>query len=107
MRISDKTVEEHLDALERLGPKAAAARADADFLTEMLKTVHAKEYLSSDLPRAADKEAEAFASDSYQEALHDRRKAFVVAETLRHEKAWRERVIDAWQTMSANNRGKI
>ena len=107
MRISDKTVEEHLDALEKLGPKAAEARSDAEFYTDFLKTVHGKEYLQSELPRAADKEAEAYASAAYIQALHDRRKAFVTAETLRHEKAWRERVIDAWQTMSANNRGKI
>ena len=105
--ISEEDVERHLGALERLGDKAAVARADADYAAELLKTVYAHEYLKSELPRAADREAEAYASDRYRQALEEKRQTFIAAEKLRHERAWRERVIDAWQTMSANKRGKI
>jgi hypothetical protein len=105
--LSPDDIEGHLDALQRIGDRAAEARADYEFSSDMLRTVYAAEYLKSELPRAADKEAEALASEAYRKALEDRRNAFVVAEKLRHERAWRERVIDAWQTMSANARGRI
>lgn len=102
--ITDEEIERHLHALEALGEKAALARADADHAEQMLKTVHAHEYLKCDLPRAADREATAYASEAYAAALRERRDTFVAAEKLRHERAWRERIIDAWQTMSANRR---
>ena len=102
--IHDQDIERHLEALEALGEKSALARADADHAENMLKTVYAHEYLKSDLPRAADREAAAYASDAYRAALDERRETFLVAERLRHERAWRERVIDVYQTMSANRR---
>ncbi|MGA1080960.1 MAG: hypothetical protein ACO3WK_11400 [Steroidobacteraceae bacterium] len=102
--IRDEDIEKHLGALEDLGAQAATARADADFQADFLKTVYAREYLASDLPRAADREAAAYASPRYAEALEEKRRAVALAERLRHERAWRERVIDAWQTMSANRR---
>jgi len=105
--ITEDEIERHLDALERLGEKSAIARADADHADQMLKTVYAHEYLKSDLPRTADREAAAYASEAYKAALTERRETFIAAEKMRHERAWRERIIDAWQTMSANKRGKI
>lgn len=102
--IRDDDIERHLEALEALGEKSALARADADHAENMLKTVYAHEYLKSDLPRTADREAAAYASEAYKQALEERRRTFVAAEKLRHERAWRERIIDAWQTMSANRR---
>lgn len=102
--IHDQDIERHLEALEALGEKSALARADADHADNMLKTIYAHEYLKSDLPRAADREAAAYASDAYRAALDERRETFLVAERLRHERAWRERVIDVYQTMSANRR---
>lgn len=105
--IRENDIEQHLQALEELGARAAEARADYDYLSDLVRTVHAHEYLKCDLPRAVDREATAYASEAYKQALEDKRSAFVRAEKLRHERAWRERVIDAWQTMSANQRGKI
>ncbi len=105
--IRDSDIERHLERLEVLGAAAAEARADYEFASDMLKTVYAAEYLKSDFQRTADKEADALASPAYIAALSEKKKAFVVAEKLRHERAWRERVIDAWQTLSANARGKI
>lgn len=105
--LSPDEIEGHLDALREIGGRAAEARADYEFSSDMLRTVYAAEYLKSELPRAADKEAEALASEGYRKALDDRRRAFIESEKLRHERAWRERVIDAWQTMSANARGRI
>jgi len=107
MRISDSQVEDHLDGLEKLGPKLAAARADAEYFSDYIKTVYAAEYLRSDLPRVGDKEAEAYASDAYVAALGEKRKATMLAETHRHEKTWRESVIEVWRTLGANERGKI
>ncbi len=103
----DDQIQAHLDKLEDVGVASAEARADYEFLQDMAKTVYAAEYLKSELPRAADKEAEALASVAYAEILKKKRDAFVLAEKLRHERAWRERVIDVWQTQSANNRGRI
>lgn len=103
----DDQIQAHLDKMEDIGVASAEARADYEFLQDMAKTVYAAEYLKSELPRAADKEAEALASVAYLEVLKKKRDAFVLAEKLRHERAWRERVIDVWQTQSANNRGRI
>ena len=105
--ITEKQIEEHLAALEGLGPKLASSRADAEFASDILRTVYANEYLKAEAPRAADKEAMALASDAYKAALTEKRRAMIESETLRHERAWRERVIEAWQTLSANNRGRI
>ncbi len=105
--IRDADIERHLERLEVLGAAAAEARADYEFAADMLKTVYASEYLKSDYQRTADKEAAALASPPYVAALNEKKRAFIVAEKLRHERAWRERVIDAWQTLSANARGKI
>ena len=105
--MKDSEVEAHLDQLREVGDDLAAAKAEADFLTDMLKTIHAAQYLKSVAPRAADKEAEAYASPAYQKALDDRATALMRAEKLRHKKAWHERVIEVWQTMSANTRGRI
>lgn len=105
--LTDDDIERHLAALEGLGQRAALARADYDFADDMLRTVHAHEYLKCDLPRAADREATAYASEAYRAALEEKRRTFLESERLRHERAWRERIIDAWQTMSANKRGKI
>ena len=105
--LTDDDIERHLTVLEGLGEKAAIARADYDFAEDYLRTVHAHEYLKCELPRAADREATAYASEAYRKALEEKRRAFLDSERLRHERAWRERVIDAWKTMSANRRGKI
>lgn len=105
--IRDADIERHLARLEELGVSAAEARADYEFASDMVKTVYAAEYLKNDYQRTADKEAAALASAPYIAALNEKKRAFVVAEKLRHERAWRERVIDAWQTFSANARGKI
>lgn len=105
--ISDAQVERHLSALRDIGDRCAEARAEYEFATDMAKTVYASEYLKSDAPRTADKEAEALASENYQNAIRSKREAMIVSEKLRHERAWHERVIDAWQTFSANSRGKI
>jgi len=105
--LSDEDVERHLDALAKVGPAAAVARADAEFASDMLRTTYAAEFLKSELPRAADKEAAALSSPAYRAALEEKRRTMIEAEKLRHERAWRERVIEAWQTMSANHRGKI
>lgn len=107
VRISEEDIEKHLDALEKIGPELAKAKADADFQADFIKTVYAAEYLRSDGPRASDREAEALASAAYRNALQDRREAIMRSETLRHEKAYRERCIEVWQTESANNRGRI
>jgi len=105
--IRDTEIERHLARLEELGSSAAEARADYEFAADMVKTVYAAEYLKNDFQRTADKEAAALASPAYVNALTEKKRAFVVSEKLRHERAWRERVIDAWQTFSANARGKI
>ena len=107
VRISEADIERHLDALEKIGAELGTAKADADFHADFLKTVYAAEYLRSDGPRASDREAEALASAAYRKALDDRREAIMRAEKLRHEKSWRERCIEVWQTESANNRGRI
>lgn len=107
MRITDDQIEKHLDSLERLGPKLAAARADAEYHADFIKTVYSIQYMRSDLPRVGDKEADALASEAYGKALKEKRDATMLAETLRHEKTWHESVINAWQTLSANNRGRI
>ena len=105
--IKDDDVEKHLDRLREVGEKYAAAKAEADFATDMLKTIHAAQFLKSVHPRAADKEAEAYASEAYLHAMNEKAAAVMKAEKLRHEKAWRERCIEVWQTQSANSRGRI
>jgi len=105
--IREEDVERHLDALAKVGPAAAIARADAEFASDMIRTVYAAEFLQADLPRAADKEAAALSSPAYRAALEEKRRTMIEAEKLRHERAWRERCIEAWQTMSANARGKL
>lgn len=106
-RITEEEVERHLDSLEEIGPKLATAKAESDFHSDFIKTVYAAEYMKSDAPRAADREAEALSSEAYFKALKDKRLAMIEAEKLRHQKAFHERAIEVWQTMSANNRGRV
>lgn len=107
MKISDARIESALDRLEKMAEDIAEARAESDFRSDMLRTVYGAEYLQADKARAADREAAALASPAYREALDTKRAAVAKFEKLRHEKAFLERLIEVWQTDSANNRGRI
>ena len=102
IEIPDKHVQHAFDVL-RSG-EHAQAKAAYEFSEKHLKAVIARLSVSSNAASAAQREAEALASDTYEKALTAFR---LVAETYFKERDRREAavaILDGWRTLSADQR---
>ena len=107
VEIPDKHVQHAFDVL-RSG-EHAQAKAAYEFSEKHLKAVVARLSVSSNAASAAQREAEALASDTYEKALTAFR---LVAETYFKERDRREAasaIIEAWRTIQSDLRaaGKV
>lgn len=102
--ISDAQVEKALDWLRDHSEEAAKARAERIYMEEYRKSLKAlimKEH--ADLPLGA-QEREAYDDPRYREHLESFRTAVHIDEFQRFRREAASAKIQAWQTMSANNR---
>lgn len=105
--ISDDDVQRAVDWLRDNAPRAARARATREYLSEYTKSLKAQLMRKHmDLPVAA-QEREALASADYIIHLDAVRKAIEDDEQLRWLKAAAEAKLEAWRTLSANERVSV
>ena len=84
---------------EHAGLKAAKTASEY-----MLKHHKAQAMLSSDEKSMAGKEAQAYASQAYANAVEDLRETIVELETVAAKRKRAELTIDVWRSLNANRR---
>jgi hypothetical protein len=107
--ISDEEIERALDWLVKSAEKAAVARANRLALEDYKKVVLAQQMIASKAATQSGKEAEAYASDAYVAHIKAAEAAVTEDELYRWRQKTADQKIEAWRTMSSNNRaqGKI
>ena len=103
--ITEEEIQRAVDYLRDSAREAAQARAEALYMESWVKTVRAKETLASEAKTASEREAEGQASQAYAEALNAYKAAVEADSRFRFLRDAAEARIQAWQTMSANQRG--
>ncbi len=103
--ITEEEVEKALDYLRDNAKSAAKAKAERLYLEDYLKVVKAKLMGEHDNLSAVLQERHAMADDRYSAHLEVIREAIERDETHRFLRGAAEAKINAWQTMSANERG--
>jgi hypothetical protein len=102
--IKDDEIDKALDYLRDNAKKAAQARADRVYVSEFRKTLKAQIMKEFDDQPLGAQEREAYASDRYQAHLLALRDAVFEDEQCHFLREAAQAKIDAWQTMSANER---
>ena len=105
--ISDDEIHKAVDYLARSAKPAAVARANREYLTEYRKSLIA--IIASEQNDGAEttRDRQARASKRYLDFLEGYKEAVRVDEEHRFLRAAAAAKIDAWQTWSANSRGKL
>lgn len=104
MILTDDDVERALDRLRFQAGNAAKAKADRIYMEEFRKTIKANVMQKHlDLPVSA-QEREAYASPEYAKHLMVMRDAIEKDETMRWQMVAAQAVIEAWRTLSVNQR---
>lgn len=103
--ITEEEIQRAVDYLRDSAREAAQARAERLYLESWIKTVRAQEILASEAKTASEREAEGHASPKYLEALNAYKASVEADERFRFLRDAAEARIQAWQTMSANQRG--
>jgi hypothetical protein len=93
--------------IQATAPKFAKARADRMFIENYLKTIKAKEMNASGSTSLGQKEADAYASDSYMEQLNGYRVAIEEEEHLKWLMTAAQAKIDIWKTTEYSKRAEI
>jgi hypothetical protein len=109
MAITDDDIESALSWMVKNSEKAAKARADRLFIEESLKPLKAKLMKDSGQESLGAQEREALANPLYQAQLEGLRAAVYEDELFRLRYKSADARIEAWRTMSSNNRsmGKV
>lgn len=107
--ISDEEIQRALDWLVKNAEKAAVARANRLALEDYKKVVLAQQMIASKATTQSGKEMEAYASAEYQAHIRAAEVAVAEDELFRWRQKAADQRIEAWRTMSSNNRsqGKI
>ena len=107
MSISDEDIERALDFLQDNAMEAAQARANRlglERFRDRLKALIMKEHLNLGVTA---QEREAYADPRYQEHIDGYKEAVKIDEYHRHMRDTAHDKIEAWRTMSSNQRAKI
>jgi hypothetical protein len=109
MAITDDDIERALDWMVKNSEKAAKARATRVLIEECLKPLKAKLMKQSKADSIGAQERDALASQEYDDQLVGLEAAVYVDELFRLRYKSAEARIEAWRTMSSNNRsiGKV
>ena len=105
--ITDDDIEKALDYLRDNAVPAAQARANRIYLEEYRKTMKAKIMQKYAMLPLGAQERDAYASKEYMDHLTALHSAIEEDEKHRFLREAAQAKIDAWQTMSANQRVKI
>lgn len=107
--ISDEDVDRALDWMVKNSEKAAKARADRILVEESLKPLKARLMKACGADSLGAQEREALAHPDYQTQLDGLRAAVYEDELFRLRYKAAEARIEAWRTLSSNNRaqGKV
>jgi hypothetical protein len=107
MTITDDDVQKAIDWLRDTALKAAKARAEREYLSEFRKVLKAQIMRENKTESIGAQEAIAYADNRYIAHLDCIRTAIEVDEHLRFLRVAAEAKVEAWRTMSSNERAGI
>ncbi len=105
--ITDEQAERAADFLRDNATAAGKLRGSRTYMEEFRKSLKAILMVQSAAKSAADREAEAYAHQKYQEHLLALREAVVADEENRALREAASMKIEVWRTQSSNARGKL
>jgi hypothetical protein len=105
--ITDEQAERAADFLRDNATAAGKLRGNRTYMEEFRKSLKAILMVQSAAKSAADREAEAYAHQKYQEHISALREAVVADEENRALREAASMKIEVWRTQSSNARGKL
>lgn len=102
--ISNDRLQKALTYLAETDDKCAKAKSLMVGLESQMKTVKAVAFLQADAKTATEREAIAYASETYQQHIAKLESATYDYETMRNKRLTEELVVECWRSINANRR---
>lgn len=102
--ISNDRLQKALEYLATTDDKCAKAKSLMIGLENQIKTVKSIAFLQADAKTATEREAIAYASETYREHINKHEVATYEYETMRNKRLTEELVVECWRSINASRR---